>query len=168
VGDLDGDGTTTRSDAAIVLRNLGRASQSHRGTGDIDGDQATTLADLALIQWNLGSTIAPSTPAPSTPAPSTPVPSALAATLPAPSAAPPDSIPRQTVRAAADRIVSHSDSPHASELPERIRWTRARRIVRTRPAPAIDRALDTVLNHHIPAAPRRARIEEVRSESVSR
>jgi hypothetical protein len=69
VGDFNGDGAATRIDAAILLRNLGRSGDAHRGTGDIDGDLATTLIDLALLQSNLGSTIAASAPAGSAQAP---------------------------------------------------------------------------------------------------
>jgi hypothetical protein len=64
VGDIDGDGTTSRTDAAILLRNLGRTGDAYRTTGDLDGDRRATLADLALLQTHLGDAVVAPGPVP--------------------------------------------------------------------------------------------------------
>jgi hypothetical protein len=58
-GDFTGDGVVDRKDAALLARNFGRATGSHRGRGDLTGDGVTNLLDLAALQAAL-SGIAPS------------------------------------------------------------------------------------------------------------
>jgi hypothetical protein len=53
-GDLDGDATVTRADAARLLSGLGTAEGATFAHGDLDGDRRITLADLAILQANLG------------------------------------------------------------------------------------------------------------------
>jgi hypothetical protein len=118
VGDLNGDGVTDRADAAVLLRHLGRAGNSHRARGDIDGDRATTLADLALLQSNLGSTIIPSAPA------------ASVAAL--------DSSHPRSVLARDVGLAELADSTHDTNRPGRARSTRAPRIPGFRDAPRSD------------------------------
>jgi hypothetical protein len=55
-GDLNLDMQVDRSDAARLLRNLGRSSDADFADGDLDGDRAVTLADLVILQANLGRT----------------------------------------------------------------------------------------------------------------
>lgn len=53
-GDFTGDGVVDRRDAALLARNFGRQTNSHRGRGDLSGDGATNLTDLALMQALMG------------------------------------------------------------------------------------------------------------------
>ncbi len=58
IGDFTGDGVVDRGDAALLARNFGRATGSHRGRGDMNGDSVTNLLDLAALQAMMGSVAA--------------------------------------------------------------------------------------------------------------
>jgi hypothetical protein len=68
-GDVNGDGMVDRTDAAILLRNLGTDSGAIPAGGDVDGDGAITLSDLARVQSNLGAASGNSPAASSVPEP---------------------------------------------------------------------------------------------------
>jgi hypothetical protein len=67
-GDVNGDGTVDRADAALLLQNLGRTDADGGSDGDFTGDGNVGLADLAVVQSGLGATINPS-PATAVPEP---------------------------------------------------------------------------------------------------